>query len=801
MKISLNWLKDYIDLNGISVDEIVDKLTYAGLEVEEVVDQSKKFENMVVGLVHEAKKHPNADKLSLCKVSDGKEEFSVVCGAPNVATGQKVVFAKVGAVIPNGGMKLEKAKIRGEVSFGMLCSERELGLSDDHSGIMVLDESLKEGVPVAEALEMNDVILEIAITPNRADALSHIGIARDLAAIFNRELKLPEIKIAESKKKSEEFASIEILDAENCPRYVGKVVTSVEIKESPEWLKRRLKSIGLRPISNVVDVTNFVLYEVGQPLHAFDLDNLGGKKIIVRQAGNDKKFTTLDSKERTLEPKDLMICDSAKPVAVAGVMGGENSEVTSSTKNILIESAFFNPSSVRKTAKHLSLSTDASYRFERGSDPNITVWAAQRAAQLIFETAGGEIASGEIDVYPKTIAMKVASIRFARVGKILGYHVEPEEVERILLRLGFGIKSKSMDEITVEVPTYRHDIEREIDLIEEVARIYGYNKIPEVNKIFVTLEKKVDHSAFSGKIRETLNALGFYEIITNSLLGEETAKKFGNPIKMLNPQSSEMSHLRTSLLPGMLTTISRNIKVNEKDLQLFEIGKVFELKTDQKIKSFDDFAEKEHVLVTLTGNAIRDEWFEKDRKFDVYDLIGTVESFLGKLLTGVSFNINFADEESAIYERIFDMKMNGAKIGEGGRIKKEICALFDIDVEVYCFVCDVEYLKSIELPKKVFAEPLKFPKVYRDFAFILNNDINSEVVINTIKHASSNLLHNIKLFDIFQSESLGKEKKSLAFQLEYYHSDRTLTEEEVDKDFRNAIKSVEQKLNAQLRGS
>ncbi|MEW5844484.1 MAG: phenylalanine--tRNA ligase subunit beta, partial [Bacteroidota bacterium] len=323
MKISLNWLNDYIDLKDISVSEIVDKLTYAGLEVEEVFDQAKQFEKIVVGFVKEAKKHPNADKLSVCTVSDGTQDYNVVCGAPNVATGQKVAFAKVGAVIPNGEMKLEKAKIRGEVSFGMICSERELGISDNHEGIIVLNPSLKEGMPISDALEMNDVILEVAITPNRADALSHIGVARDLSALFDRDIKLPKVEFNESKKKSEELAAVEIIDAINCPRYVGKVVSNVEIKESPDWLKKRLKSIGLRPINNVVDVTNFVLYEVGQPLHAFDLDNLNGKKIVVRSAGNGYKFTTLDSKVRELRPSDLMICDGAKPVAIAGVMGGE----------------------------------------------------------------------------------------------------------------------------------------------------------------------------------------------------------------------------------------------------------------------------------------------------------------------------------------------------------------------------------------------------------------------------------------------------------------------------------------------
>lgn len=800
MKISLKWLNDYIDLKDITLEDILDKLTYAGLEVEEVDDQSKNLENIVVGYVVEAKKHPNADKLSLCKINDGNEEFNVVCGAPNVAAGQKVVFAKVGSIIPNGKFKIEKAKIRGEVSFGMICSERELNISDNHEGIMVLDSSLKEGTSIADALELNDVVLEIAITPNRADALSHVGIARDLSALFDRPMKYPELKLKESGRKSLELASVEILDAENCLRYIGKVVTNVQIKESPEWLKRRIRSIGSRPINNIVDVTNFILHEVGQPLHAFDLDKLNGKKIIVRSAGTDTKFTTLDSKERNLRSQDLMICDSAIPVAIAGVMGGENSEVTGSTKNILIESAFFNPSSIRKTAKQLGLSTDASYRFERGTDPNITLWAAQRAAQLIQETAGGEIAIGEIDVYPKPIEKKSATLRFSRLDQILGYHIDSEEVEKILQRLGFEIKEKSKEFLSVSIPLYRHDVEREIDLIEEVARIYGYNKIPEVSKISVTLEEKVDHSAFDDRVRVLLNSLGFYEIITNSLLSDEIANRFGKPVNVLNPQSSEMSHLRPSLLPGMLTTISNNLNVNERDLQLFEIGKVFE-KVGGQIKSFDDFVESEQLLMITSGNFTRTEWYEKDRAADLYDMKGLVAAFIKNILPGAKYDLINSANHPECFDSALALIINDKEFGYCGKLKKEFGSLFDLNQDVFLFQTNLGELKQISVPKKSFNELLKFPKVYRDCAFVLDLDIESERVVEVIKENGSNLLHNVKLFDIFQSESLGTDKKSLAYQLEYYDSARTLTEEDIEKVFTKVIKSVEQKFNAQLRGA
>lgn len=799
MKISLNWLKDYIDLSGISINEIIEKITFAGLEVEEVIDQSKNFENIIVGYVKESKKHPNANKLSLCIVNDGEKDFNVVCGAPNVAAGQKVPFAKVGAIIPNGNFKIEKAKIRGEVSEGMICSEKELGISDNHEGIMVLDSSLKEGMNFSDAMNLNDVIMEINITPNRADALSHIGVARDLAAIFNRELKYPEIVLNESKKKSSEIASVEIRDAKNCPRYVGKVVTNVEIKESPEWLKRKLKSIGLRPINNVVDVTNFILYEIGQPLHAFDLDKLNERKIVVRTANEGEKFVTLDSKERNLKPTDLMICDAARSVAIAGVMGGENSEVTNSTKNVLIESAYFNPSSIRKTAKHLALSTDASYRFERGTDYNITVWAARRAAQLIQETAGGEIASGEIDAYPNPIPQRKTFVRFERITKILGYKIDENEVERILIKLGFEITSKDQNKIELNIPSYRNDVEREIDIIEEVARIYGYNNIPEVNKISITLEEKVDHSQFDDNARNIFNALGFYEILTNSMLSESIAKQFGNAIAVLNPQSSEMSHIRASLLPGMLQTISNNLKVNEKDLQLFEIGKIF-TQINEQIKSFDDFKEEEYLLAAITGKTSRAVWYEKEREYDFYDLTGFTKSFLNKTLPGVSFQFTKSNEEKAYYEFHLQIVADNKVIGRLGKVKNEIADQFDVNQNVYVVEINLDQLKQIEIPKKRFEELLKFPKVYRDFAFVLDQEIESEEVIKLIKESASNLLHNVNLFDIFQSESLGKGKKSLAFQLEYYDTQKTLTEEEVEKDFRKLINIIETKFNAQLRG-
>lgn len=800
MKISLNWLKKYVDLKDIPVSEIISRLTNSGLEVEDVEDKGSEFNNIVVGYVKEKKKHPNADKLSLCVVTDGTEDFNVVCGAPNVTAGQTVAFARVGAVIPEGGFKLSKAKIRGEVSMGMICSERELKLSDDHEGIMVLDDSLHIGQPLAEALGLNDVIIEVAITPNRPDALSHIGVARDLAAIFNRELHIPEVILNESEGSIHDFAAVEVLNATDCPRYSAKVIRNITVKESPSWLKEALTAIGLRPINNIVDVTNYVLHEIGQPLHAFDLDKLTGNKIIVKNAAEGELFTTLDSKERKLSSSDLMICDAERPVAIAGVMGGENSEVSAETKNILIESAYFNPPSVRKTSKSLALSTDASYRFERGTDPNITVVAASHAAQLIQQVGGGDILSGIIDVYPVRIAAKEIELRFARVTKLLGYIVPQEDMLRILRQLGIQVNSVASDSVRVSVPTFRPDLEREVDLIEEIARIYGYDKIPAVEKISITLDEKRDETSLNAFARQTALSLGLDEIISNSLIPSETALMFGKTVDVLNPQSADMSTLRTSLIPGALNCVARNVNAGEKNLALFEIGNTFN-RINEKLESFEDFREEENICFVLTGKAVETEWYDKDRFYDFYDLKGIVNSFIRKFYLDSVLKDSYYHEANSIFEYYFEKVYKGIVIGQGGLINKSVLKKFDINQDVYYFEFSLQKFSGIEPVARQFQELLKYPKVVRDCAFILDKTISHEEVINAMTDAKSELLKDIRLFDIFESDALGSGKKSMAFSLEFYDPKKTLKDEEVDAVFYRAIESVKKKLNAELRGN
>lgn len=800
MKISLNWLKDYINLDGLTVEEIVSNLTMCGLEVEDFTDQSKIYENFVIGYVKEKEKHPNADKLSLCKVTDGTNDFQVVCGAPNVAAGQTVVFAKEGAVVPKGGFKIGKAKIRGVESFGMICAEDELGLSDDHAGIMVLDESYKLGKSFSEAFGLNDVVLEIGITPNRPDALSHIGVARDLAAIFNRELKIPEIKLTETSAPVENEAAIEIIDTVNCPRYSAVVVKDITIKESPEWLKTRLKAIGQRPINNIVDITNYIMQEVGQPLHAFDLDKVGGKKIVVRKAGNDNKFTTLDSKERKIDPNSLMICDGDKPVALAGVMGGENSEISNKTTNVLIESAYFNPSSVRKTSKQLGLSTDASYRFERGIDPNNTLYAAQRAAQLMAELADGKICKGAIDVYPEKINEKIVTLRQSRTLRILGYEVEIQKVKSIVKNLGMKIVSEKEDVLELTIPTFRPDIEREIDVIEEIARIHGYENIPAVERIANNLDRKTDESEFADTVKNAAVALGFYEALNNSLVSEKLAEMMGKSIAVLNHQSVDMSNLRTSLVPGLLQTISKNINVGEKNLQFFELGNIF-IRKSEKIKSFDDFTEETNLIFAITGNSGQKEWHSKERAYDFYDLKGFIDSFTRKLGLSKILSDVYNNEGDALYSYYYSKNKGSQVIGKGGSIRKEILKQFDIIQDVYCFEFKFEGLKELNSVKNKFSELLKFPKVERDFAFIFDKNISNSEIKDYILSCKSKLLKNVRLFDLFESESFGKEKRSLAYSLEFYDETRTLTDDEVEKEFTNLTELVKKKFNAELRGA
>ncbi len=630
MKISLNWLRNYIDIS-LSVDELVKGLIDLGIEVESVENQQEKLNKFVIGKVIERSKHPNADKLSVCKVDAGTGEIlNIVCGAPNVDTGQTVCVALVGAIVPNGGFEIKKAKLRGEPSEGMICSAKELELGDDHSGIMVLDTELPVGTPFAEYLKQNDVILEIGITPNRGDLLSHIGVARELGALTGNKIKEPELKNDFSGSDIGNKISVEIENTKGCLRYCGSMVEGITVKESPEWLKSYLNAVGLRPINNIVDVTNYVMMECGQPLHAFDYDTISGKRIIVRSAGNDKKFKTLDSKERTLRDDVLLICDAEKPVALAGIMGGENSEISNSTKSVFIESAYFDPVLTRLSSKYLGLQSDSSYRFERGVDIDRTEWACKRAAELIAELGGGSITDGFIDNYPNRLDKLNVPLRLSHLKRIAGVEYSADTVKELLGKIDIKFISESDEALLFEIPqSRREDLTREIDLIEDVIRLNGYDKIaiPEYDNLFL------DTRDFSNReydqlreVRKYIVGRGFKEVISNTLVEENFQKKFDeNYVSLMNPSSDKMNVLRRNLYVGMFEVIKLNFENSNNTLKLFETGSSFGF--DEK----NNIIENKSILLVLAGERDVKSFSEKQRNFSILDMVSEVEGLFGKL--------------------------------------------------------------------------------------------------------------------------------------------------------------------------
>jgi len=807
VKISHRWLKNYIDLDA-QPEEVKERLTMLGFEVESVEYLGEKFKNFYVGEVLEVNKHPNADKLTVCKVSLGKDVFQIICGAPNVAVGQKVPVALAGAVIPRNQhdpegkpFVLTRAKIRGVESYGMICSEYELGLGDDKEGIMVLDPDAKVGQPLAEYFGLDDIVYDVSVTPNRPDCLSHIGIARELAVAFGLKLKKPEVKVIESNKKVFDFASVEIMDSVNCPRYSARVVLNVKVEPSPKWLQNYLQSVGLRPINNIVDITNFVLYEIGHPLHAFDYDKLAGNKIVVKCAEDGETFITLDGKVRTLRKDTLMICDAEKPVAIAGVMGGLNSEITEQTKNVLIESAYFNPISIRRTSKYLGLSTDASYRFERGADPNAVIWAVNRAAQLMAEIAGGEVLEGVIDVYPVKIEPKVVNLRFSRLNQVIGLDIPKDDVVKILEGLELEILKLDEDSLTVKVPTFRPDIEREIDLIEEVARVYGYDKIPDKMKSVIYFSTEKMKTDFHELVRERLIGAGFKEVVTNSMLDEDKASLFGdNFVRVLNPLSREMSALRTSLIPSALDVVRHNFGRGIKNLKFFEIGKVFRISPDdEKPKFVDDYVEEERLLILMTGKADPISYDVKERDFDIYDLKGEVE----RLFRGVfleNYRFIYYSNNSEIAELEIGVEIGGRYAGRLMKAGYGILRKFDIEADVYIAEIDFGLIcENSKIESRRYEELPKFPSVYRDLAFVVDEDVPVGEIEKAMGEKMGEVLRSIRLFDIYRGDKIGPGKKSVAFSLEILSTQKTLTDEEVNEMISRVVKYVEQKFGAKLR--
>jgi phenylalanyl-tRNA synthetase beta chain len=801
MNISLNWLRDYVEIDE-RPGELAEKMTMAGLAVDVLRQKSEIYKNFIVAVVKTVRKHPAADRLYVCEVFDGKGSFSVVCGAPNVAAGQKVVLAKVGAVVPSNNMTVNAVEIRGEQSEGMICSERELGLGDDHEGILVLPSGARTGMSFSRYYWQDDVVFEIDITPNRPDCLSHLGVARDIAAMYKVPYRFPMNKIKETGKSVSGAISISIEDPDHCPRYVGRVLENTMIGTAPDWMRRRLEAVGVRSINSVVDVTNYVMLELGQPLHAFDYELIRGKRIIVRLARDGETFVTLDGKERELRSHNLLICDGERPVAIGGVMGGLNSEIHENTKSVLIESAYFNPPSVRRTARQLGLATESSYRFERGVNPDGTAVAADRAAQLIQEITGATVLKGGVDVYPRKKRKHRVSFRPSQIPRVLGIDIRSGELKNILKRLGIEVDRVLRDgSWRCRIPGFRPDLEREIDLVEEAARIYGYDNIPANEWAHIRFNTETEVKDIDATLREWFIGSGFKEIICISMIPVAwTSRTELEPVSVLNPQNRDMAVLRTSLIPGMLQVVKHNQNHGNNDLRLYEIGHIFSTTAFPGSSNYvEGYYEGKRVALVLTGIYNIEDWSTKDRKSDFYDIKGEVESLLGKYnIDKVDYNIYHSTSNTLIEEGI-SVVYQGVPRGVVGKVSREVLQSFNIEGDVYIAELDVGVFSDALTRRIKYSEINKYPAAYRDLAFVLDDSIPYSELEALILSCGGPLIGGVRFFDLYRGDKLGSGKKSVAVAIELMSPDRTLTNEEVDETVMKIVRSAEENLKALLR--
>ena len=804
MKISYNWLKKYIAVDK-SPEELAITLTNTGLEVEDIhVYESVKgsLEGLVVGYVNSCTQHPNADKLKLTKVTtDGTNELSIVCGAPNVAAGQKVIVATVGTTVyplSSEPFTINKSKIRGEVSEGMLCAEDEIGLGKSHDGILILPENSVIGTKIADIFKIEkDSVFEIGITPNRSDALSHIGVAKDVAAALGGCITYPIIKALPEINKGHNVA-IQIADSEACFNYSGLVIKGVNIATSPDWLQNALKAIGLKPVNNVVDVTNYVMMEMGQPLHAFDLSKIVGDTIIVRNAYHKEKLVLLDSTEKTLTAQDLVIANTDHAMALAGVMGGLHDSITQETRNIFLESATFNPVWVRKTAKYHNLKTDASYRFERGTDQSIVAKALARCAQLIVDVAGGEIGSNLLQQEPKPQVPKTVALDLNFLRKFVGKPIDDASIEAILTRLEFVIESKTGTSLLLTVPTYRVDVERDVDVAEEFLRIYGFNNIHTDGRIAYSPGYPLRNTAndWQEAISDQLASTGFYEIMSLSFTKASNATHLHLPpeqaiIALANPLSEDLSIMRPSLVFGGLDSIVYNINRRQKDLKLFELGKSYLMHGDKKV-------EERTFALWITGNTLpQASWLQNTTKQSIYHLIGQVEGVLNRM--GIA-DFQTQDLELAYYSQALALVKGNKIIAKIGQLATSILQAFDIKQEV--FYAEINWDYALKLSDKVqikYSELNKYPAVNRDLALIVDEEVTFAQIKEMALRTEKLLLQSVNVFDVYNGDKIEKGKKSYAINFVLQDQAQTLTDKQVDKTMNKLIETFKRQLNAELR--
>ena len=804
MKISLDWIKNYIQIQESPV-KLGEILTDTGLEVEGI----HKFEpieggleGVVIGEVLACEKHPNADKLKLTTVDIGQDKPSpIVCGAPNVAVGQKVIVATVGSTlypVDHDPFKIKKAKIRGEVSEGMICAEDEIGIGSSHAGIMVLDTDLPNGTPAALFFDLQpDHIFEIGLTPNRPDAASHIGVARDLKAALCRKINWPEVdhfKVDNHKRS----IAVKVENTKACPRYSGVTISGVAIGESPRWLKTKLKAIGLSPINNIVDITNFVMMEAGQPLHAFDADEIKGDTVLVKTLPKGSTFITLDEKERKLGPDDLMICNGdSEGMCIAGVFGGISSGIKNSTKNIFLESAYFNPSYIRKTALHHQLKTDASFRYERGTDPRITVYALKRAALLIKELAGGEISSEIVDIYPEEIQNFEVEVYSSNINRLLGVSLDRKDIFQILESLDIEVKNEKDDSFIASVPPYRVDVQREADIAEEILRIYGFNNIhlPDgFSSDFLAEFPSKDVNKVQKSVSELLASNGFYEILTNSLTKPSYAEKAADldahrSVSILNKLSEDLGVLRQSLLYNGLEVVAYNINRKQTDLKLFEFGKNY-------FKDNEKYSERNRLAIYLSGSYQPGSWNSKERKVVFHDLSATVQLILDRL-------IDLKLETTVIHQYPYDFALNVLHkdriFATYGKLDGNLLHEIGIKQEVFYADIDWDLLLMNTNNNIVYREVSKFPEVRRDLSLVIDKGTTFEEIKAIAKKSDQRLLRSLHVFDVYEGENIGKEKKAYAISFILQDQEKTLTDKVIDRTMNKMMSSFETELGAVIR--
>ena len=813
MKVTLNWLKQYVDFNW-SPEELTERLTMLGLEVEGVQKISGAFDGIVVAQVVTRDKHPGADKLSLCRVNDGTGERQIVCGAQNFKAGDKVPLILPGASLPlKPGDKepftIKVGKIRGVESHGMLCSHEELGLDPEaighkkEDGLLILREDAKVGQPFGEYLGRSgsDVVYDLEVTPNRPDLNSVIGIAREIAAVTGNALRVPTFNIQHSTFNVQDLVSVRLDDSEFCPRYTARVIKGVKVGPSPDWLRSALEKVGLRSISNVVDVTNYVMLESGQPLHAFDYHLIakganGKPTIVVRRAAGDEKFKTLDNQERTLTNEMLLIADEQKGIALAGVMGGANTEINNDTKDVLIESAYFAPVNIRRTSKLLGLRSESSYRFERGADVSICDWASQRAAQLILETAGGQLAEGGVDVQPTAKAEKQITLHFAKSKDLLGVGISHQDQISFLTKLGLGLVKQEPGEATFSIPSWRVDLKREVDLIEEVGRLYGIDKIPSTPPRGA-LGANVFDSVYDqiGDVRRILTGLGLNEAQGQTLISNsEFQISNGAAVALANPLSSDMDVLRPSLLPGLIHSLRHNLTRKNNDVALFEVGRVFTAANGQT-------KENRSVAIALTGQRAANFWSgdEREAKFDAYDLKGLVEEMLEQFgLRGIVFGKRA--ESTALFLESADVTLGGKlPLGELGQLLPTLAKKYDLRDAVFLAEFNLDLLLARRNATKAFKPLPQFPSSRRDVAMLVPEATTHETVLAAVKSAKAANLASVELFDVFRGKGVPDGQKSLAYAFTYRAADKTLTDAEVNAAHAKVLETLKIQLPAELR--